>query len=243
MKLSKYETLILILSLYVIVELYISFTVQYSQLAYVITLYVDTAICVFFLIDFFRRFTKADSKGKFLKWNWIDFISAIPFVGFLRMGRIFRILRILRLVRSGKHIYLIFHQSRSTSVFKIILIGNLILLIIGALSLFMLERDSHPLYETLGMSFWANIKVLVSAKTPSIEPGTMAGRFIFVLLNVGSLILLSAFISLLSDYFIQDDRILEEIAGLKEQNSTILKELQELKNKRESNSKSVSWKE
>ena len=112
-KLSISEKLILVLSIYVVVELYISSIYQFSQSTFVLLERIDFGICIIFLIDFFYKLYKSESKKMFLKGHWIDFISSIPFIGVLRIGRFVRIIKIFRLIRSGKVFYEYINKNKS----------------------------------------------------------------------------------------------------------------------------------
>lgn len=135
-RLTTFEKLIVILSIYVIVELYISSVITYSPTVSIWTQRIDFIICILFLYDFFSRLIKAKEKGSFLKYNWIDFISSIPTIGILRIGRIVRIIRVLRILRSGKVFYRFLDKNNSLSTFGYIVILNIFLILLASISLY-----------------------------------------------------------------------------------------------------------
>src|SRR5262245_21878520 len=111
-KLSVFQLIIIILSIYVLGSLLVTaFFVLPSELMVLLS-YIDTAICIVFLIDFAIRFSKAPSKLQFMKLGWIDLISSIPTLEYARAGRVLRLIRLLRVLRAFrstrilvKHLY------------------------------------------------------------------------------------------------------------------------------------------
>ena len=159
-KLSLSEKLILVLSIYVVVELYISSIYQFSQSTFVLLERIDFGICLIFLTDFFYNLYKSESKIMFLKGHWIDFISSIPFIGVLRIGRFVRIIRIFRLVRSGKVFYEYINKNKSYSILQTILILTGLLIILSSISVFTIENPVNPEFDSLLDSFWWSVVTL-----------------------------------------------------------------------------------
>ena len=63
---TNWDKLLLWLSAYVVVELYLSTILDYSAEAKVITEWVDFGICMVFLYDFFKGLARAENKWKFI---------------------------------------------------------------------------------------------------------------------------------------------------------------------------------
>jgi voltage-gated potassium channel len=99
-RLGILDILVLILSVYVLGTLIVDtlFTLP-KEISRVLG-FLDNLICVFFIIEFFIRLTRAENKLKFMKWGWIDLLSSIPNIDFLRAGRALRLIRILRILRA-----------------------------------------------------------------------------------------------------------------------------------------------
>jgi voltage-gated potassium channel len=68
--------------------------------------YLEYALCVIFLLDFFRSLRLASNKwGYFLKGGgWLDLLGSIPISAFaiFRVARLFRIVRLLRRMTGGQ---------------------------------------------------------------------------------------------------------------------------------------------
>ena len=64
--------------------------------------WVDTAICVVFLGEFFFKVSCSVSKGWYFRRYWIDFVASMPFAGMVSLGRTLRLGRALRLARLAR---------------------------------------------------------------------------------------------------------------------------------------------
>lgn len=71
-KLSFFDKLLFILSIYVVIELYISSIVDYSNSLKTALLVIDTIICILFIYGFFSGLKNSNNKIKYFKYNWID---------------------------------------------------------------------------------------------------------------------------------------------------------------------------
>jgi len=98
--LTVYELFMLGLCIYVLAALAVEAMARLDPEVVAILEYVDAAVCLVFLADFFGKLAVAESKLAYLKWGWIDMASSIPAVGPLRWGRLARVIRILRLLRA-----------------------------------------------------------------------------------------------------------------------------------------------
>jgi len=211
-KLSTFEKLIVILSIYVIFELYIGSVITYSPTVSIWTQRIDFVICILFLYDFFSRLIKAKEKGLFLKYNWIDFISSIPTVGILRIGRIVRIIRVLRILRSGKVFYRFINKDNSLSTFGYIVILNIFLILLASISLYQLEHNINPDIKTLGDSvWWSIITTTTLGFVRDVEPLTAEGKIFSVILIGMGILLFGTFTGMVTDYFVGDEEIRKDI--------------------------------
>jgi voltage-gated potassium channel len=214
-KLTLWESILFLLSIYVVIELYISSLIIYSPKTKEYLMIIDTAICVFFLADFFYGFIKATSKWKFVKSNWIDFISSIPMVGILRIGRIVKIIRVLRVIRSGKVIFLIFNRNNSLKSLRNLSIIILCLVVLFSVSIYQLEREINPFLDTLLESFWWTLNTTISFNYyHDIAPESIEGRFFSLILILMGMVLFGTFISFITDYFVTEEDTNEEVKSL-----------------------------
>jgi len=99
------EALMAALALISIGLLFIEYVVQLES-RWINAIYlVDLAICILFAIDFVVELIRSKSKGRYLKWHWIDVLAMIPAYAFSffefasAFGAGIRSLRMVRLVR------------------------------------------------------------------------------------------------------------------------------------------------
>jgi len=214
-KLSVWEGFLFFLSIYVVVELYLASIISYSANTKHLLIIIDTVICGFFLLDFFMGFYRADSKLKYLKTHWIDFISSIPMVGFLRIGRVVKIIRVLRVVRSGKIFYSVFNRNESLKSLRNLGIIIFFLIILFSISIHQLEKEVNPSFDTLAESFWWTINSTITFSFfQDISPESIEGKFISVILILMGMILFGTFIGFVTDYFVEEEDIQEDVKSL-----------------------------
>lgn len=103
-KIGAFQILLMALSVYVLVALFVEAVFPLGASSRSILLYVDDAICLVFLYDFFNRFVRAENKLRFLRWGWIDLVSSIPSLAIFRIGRAFRVVRVLRIIRGVRSV-------------------------------------------------------------------------------------------------------------------------------------------
>jgi len=223
-KLSIYEKLILLLSIYVVGELYVSSIFHFSQTTTILLEKIDFGICIIFLSDFFYFLFKSNNKLKYFRSHWVDFISSIPFVGILRVGRFVRIVRIFRLVRSGKMFYEFINKNKSLSTFQTVLFITGLLIILSSVSVYIIESPVNSDYETLMDSFWWSIITLTTVGYGDIVPISPEGRVFSVLLIGMGIVLIGTITGFLTDYFVGDEELKEQLDRIEGKLDKLLEE-------------------
>ena len=227
-KLTLIEKLILVLSIYVIGELYISTIYQFSSSTRILLDRIDFVICLIFLTDFFYFLYKSENKSKFLKVHWIDFVASIPYVGVLRIGRFVRIIRIFRLIRSGRIFYTYFTRNKTLSILQIAITLSLFLIVISSISVFIIENPVNPLFASLFDSFWWSVITLTTVGYGDIVPITPEGKFFSVLLIGMGIGLIGTFTGYITDYFIEDEEINERLIRIEDKMNKLDKKIDKL---------------
>jgi voltage-gated potassium channel len=214
-KLSFWERLLFFLSVYVVLELYASSVLNYSDQTKQILFIFDTVICSLFLFDFFKGLYKSDNRLKYFRSNWIDLVSSIPMVGFLRIGRVVKIIRVLRVVRSGKVFLSIFNRDNSLKSLRNLTIIILCLISLFSVSIYQLEKDVNPSLDTIAESFWWTLNTTISFNYfHDILPESIEGRFFSLILILMGMVLFGTFISFVTDFFVNDEDIQDDIKAL-----------------------------
>ena len=227
--LSFFDKLIVLLSIYTIIELYLNSILSYSESLQYYTNRVDFAICLLFLYDFFSHLIKAKRKASYLYSHWIDFVSSIPTVGILRIGRIVRIIRVLRAIRSAKVFYKIIDKNNSISTFQSVVVFIIIVIFIASIGIYNLEKDINPFFTSIKDAiWWSFITVTTLGFVQDVAPITDAGKvFSFILIGLG-IILIGTFTGMVADYFISDEEIKDEVGKINEKLINIEQKIDEL---------------
>lgn len=186
-KLGPLNLLILALSIYVLVVLFISTVFKLPPEISDLLDMIDNGICMVFLYDFCIRFYRAESKLQFMKWGWIDLISSIPTIDFFRAGRalrLFRLLRILRAYRSTKHLVSHIFKSRSQGAFSTVLIVAVLMLIFSAIAILQVETDPNSNIKNAEDALWWAVVTITTVGYGDRYPVTTEGRLIAMALMI-----------------------------------------------------------
>lgn len=208
----KFDLLLLVLSIYVVIELYLGTVIDYPPVVVEVTFWMDILICAVFQFDFWRGYIKADNKWLFVRYNWIDFISSIPMVGALRVGRLVKVFRILRVVRSAKYLFKFFSARNSFGSLRNLSLLSVIIILLFTLSIYHSEHKINPEIQTLGDSlWWTTITTISVGFLQDIAPVSVVGKFISVILLLLGMMIFSTLIGAITDYFIEDEDINENV--------------------------------
>lgn len=184
-----FDLFILILSCYILISLFVSAFVQLTEETQVLLNYIDNAICVIFLIDFFIRFRNAQNKLQFLKWGWIDLLASIPNLDVLRPGRFLRVFRLLRLLRAAKSTVLVYrfiHSNRSQNALLSISLIALLMIIFSSIAILQFENVPAGNIRTAEDALWWSYTTITTVGYGDRFPVTTEGRLIGVgLMTVG----------------------------------------------------------
>jgi len=189
----------------------------------------DTLICVVLLIDFCIRFYKAESKGAFLKWGWIDLIASIPYIPILRVGRLVRILRIIRLLRAIRATHkitsLILRDKVRTGFASVFLTSFLLIMFCSVGVLICEQPDPQANIKTAGDALWWSVATITTVGYGDKYPVTSAGRVVAAILMISGIGLFGAFSGLAASFFVgahqknivtEENKILARLEQLEE---------------------------
>jgi voltage-gated potassium channel len=206
-RLGILDILVLILSVYVLGTLIVDtlFTLP-KEISRVLG-FLDNLICVFFIIEFFIRLTRAENKLKFMKWGWIDLLSSIPNIDFLRAGRalrLIRILRILRAFRSTKNIVTHIFKNKAQGAFTTLAMLALLLIIFSSVSILQFEDAPTSNIKTAEDAIWWSYVTITTVGYGDKFPVTTEGRIIGVILMTAGVGLFGTLTGFISSWFLTD---------------------------------------
>ena len=206
-KLKMFDLVILALSVYVLIALLADTFFKLPPELSKLLSFIDNIVCAIFLIDFFYRFFKAESKLKFMKWGWIDLISSIPMVDFLRWGRAFRIMRLFRLLRafkSTKYLVSYVFRNRQQGAFTSVAIIAILMVIFSSIAMLQVETDPNSNIKTAEDSIWWAFVTVTTVGYGDKYPVTTEGRVIAAFLMITGVGLFGTFTGFVASWFVED---------------------------------------
>lgn len=230
--LRKFDIVLLILSIYVVIELYLETAIDYTPEMEEFTYWADLFICTVFLFDFFRGLFKAEDKWLFIRYHWIDFISSIPMVGVLRIGRLVKVFRILRVIRSAKYMYRFFSSKDSFSSLKNLIILSIVIILLFTMSIYHSEHLINPEIQTVGDAlWWTTITTISVGFLQDVSPVSIEGKVMSVALLLLGMVIFSTLIGSITDYFIEDEDINANVQEVNSKVDKLTKRIEELTEK------------
>lgn len=197
--------IVLVLSLYILGALVVDTFLDLSAETSKILEYVDSVICVFFLLEFCVRFYQAESKLKFMKWGWIDLIASIPTFNYFRYARVFRLIRLLRIVRTFRttqqfigHIY----KNRAEGAFTTVSMIAFLLITFSSIAILQFETAPTSNIKTAEDALWWSYATVTTVGYGDKYPVTTAGRIIGMLLMTGGVGLFGTFSGFIASWFL-----------------------------------------
>lgn len=228
---NVYDIFMLALCVYVLLAMAIDAFFPLPESTSSILQWVDTGVCIVFLVDFATRFFTAESKLEYLKWGWIDLISSIPTVGPLRWGRLARIMRILRLlrgVRSAKTLGTYIMQNRAESAFLASALVALLLVTLGSIGILEVEGH-HPdaNIQNAGDALWWAMVTITTVGYGDHYPVTAEGRIIAAILMTAGVGVLGTFTGFAATWFMEpgEDEQDNQLAMIRQELTALRREM------------------
>lgn len=207
--LTFFQFLILTLSIYVLVVLFIQAAFPLAAETLLLIERIDFAVCLIFIFDFFIRLHKAESKFSFLKWSWIDLVSSIPMFDVLRWGRLVRIIRILRILRAFRSTKVLLNylfRNRAKGTFATVALISVVLVLFSSIAILNLENAAESNIKTPSDALWWAFTTITTVGYGDRFPVTHEGRVIAVILMTAGVGLFGTFTAYVASYFLDADR-------------------------------------
>lgn len=238
-KAGPYQLFMLGLCVYVLLALAAETFFPLDEDSKTVLNYVDTGICIIFLVDFFVQLIRAEKKLAYLKWGWIDLVSSIPMIGPLRLGRaarIFRILRLLRGVRSSKRLVSYILQKRAQSAFLAAALVTIIFIAFSSIFILQFESSEGSNISTPEDALWWSFVTVTTVGYGDKFPISTGGRIIAVILMTAGVGLFGTFTGFIATWFLgsKDKEQEQEIKILKSELGTIRRLLEDMKGRHDS---------
>jgi len=206
-RLGFLNSLIIILSIYVLfallIDTFFKLPTEISRLLFTI----DNGICFIFIFDFSIRFYRAEHKLKFMKWGWIDLISSIPSVDILRAGRLIRLIRLLRVLRTFRSTRVLINhifKSKIKGTMTTVSIITLLIIISSSISILIVENAPESNIKTAEDALWWAMVTVTTVGYGDKFPVTTDGRIIAVVLMISGVGLFGVFTGYISSIFVSE---------------------------------------
>lgn len=176
---SPFEMAMMLLSLLsVIIVLVMTFGRLDSE-TYRLLFFVDTSICMIFMINFFVGLIRARDKRFFIKHHWIDFIASIPAIEALRMARLFQILRVIRLIRMSRSLLLPLVKQRKQATLASLLVAMVTILTLASVIMLIVESGTEGAnIQTAEQAIWWALVTISTVGYGDYYPVSTAGHII-----------------------------------------------------------------
>ncbi|MFA6087043.1 potassium channel family protein [Mucilaginibacter sp.] len=199
--------IVFVLSVYVLLALLVDTIVKLPPETSVLLMYIDNVICVFFFVEFFVRFYRAENKLRFMRWGWIDLISSIPAVSFLRAGRILRLIRLLRLIRafrSTQQFLSYVFKNKAQGALTSVSILAVLLIIFSSIAILQVEKDPNSNIKSAEDAIWWSYVTITTVGYGDKFPVTTEGRIIAAILMTAGVGLFGTFTAFVASWFVDD---------------------------------------
>ena len=206
---GPFQLVILALSVYVLVALFVEATVALSPEMKTLLGHIDDAVCVIFMADFVVRLIKAPDRKRFLKWGWIDALSSIPTIDALRWGRLIRIIRVFRILRAFRSTRLLinfFFRNRAQGTFATVALISITLTIFASIAVLNLENVPEANIKSAPDALWWAFVTITTVGYGDKFPVTPEGRAVAMLLMTAGVGLFGTFTGLVASYFIEPEQ-------------------------------------
>jgi voltage-gated potassium channel len=204
-ELGPLQLALVVLSVVLLVGLGIDFFIRVPHEISRLIFFVDTAICGMLLLDFLWRFTRADSKWRFLRWGWLDLLACVPAVPALRWGRLFRIVRVIKLVialRSYRALLAQFVQKRRQAGLASALVLTVFVICFASIGMLLVEHDPTSNIKTAEDALWWAMVTITTIGYGDRYPVTDAGRLIATVLMIGGIGLFGTLSGVAASFFL-----------------------------------------
>lgn len=222
-----YQLFILVLCIYAFFVLLSQLLFDLDPRVVQIFNYGDSIVCIFFLLDFLICMIRAPKKWHyFIRWGWIDLISAIPTFQIGRWGRaarFIRIVRIIRGIRATRTFVNLFLLHRNENAVLAVGIITLMLIISSSIAILQFETTPDANIRNADDAIWWAITTITTVGYGDRYPVTFEGRIVAVMLMCAGVGLFGTFSGILAAWFLtpQEDKQESELEALRKELVTI----------------------
>ena len=163
--------------------------------------YIDNAITIIFIADYFIRLVISKDKKKFFKSNILDLIAIIPFNSLFKVFRVLKILKFLKLLKLARvSAYFARFYKRVKFFFDINGLKYMVMVCAGCI-----VAGGAAIHFLEGMSLadglWWSFVTATTVGYGDLSPATPAGRVVAAILMITGIGLIGSLTSTLTALF------------------------------------------
>ena len=213
-KVTAYDLVIGVLAIFSLIILIPIYFGNLSSEDKLILTYLEDALCVVFLLDFFRSLHLAQSKwGYFLRGGgWLDLLGSIPISAFaiFRIARLFRVVRLLRKMTGGELRRMITGRLAQNTLLFTLVIALILVFTLSWLVLIAEQGAPNANIKTYHDAVWWAFVTITTVGYGDYYPVTGWGQSFAVILMFFGLGIIGVLSSYLSSTFISLQRRRQE---------------------------------
>ncbi|GGO63851.1 potassium channel family protein [Bowmanella pacifica] len=241
-KLGAFDIGMMVLSLVAVINICVLILLDLPRDVRSYLLFMDTLICVLFLVNFTYNILAAPDRKAYFKSHWIDFIASIPLIEPFRLARFLQVLRVIRLLKQTRHLALPSLKDRIQTTLATMMVTLVILIGAAGLSIYLIEHDLPGANITTAEdAIWWSLVTISTVGYGDFYPISTAGRLVSVLLIISGVSLFGVISGYIASFFITPEekdqlavqnrrihRIHDQVENLQEQMDQIQQMLVEL---------------
>ena len=171
------------------------------------------AIWLAFVAEYVAKLLLAPNRNRFVRSAWFDLVLIVltpPFAtDFLQGVRALRTLRVLRVLRAGMVIALVLGRIRRALAkrqFHYVALVAVAVVILGAVAVYLFERDKNPSVQSPGDALWWAIVTATTVGYGDVSPVTFEGRTVAVVLMLVGIGVIGVFTGSIASYLFEQDK-------------------------------------
>lgn len=167
--------------------------------------FVDFIFSLTFLFDFFLRLRVNPDRWGYLRWGWLDLLSAMPFVPLFRFFRLYRLVCTVRFLRSQQRRAIVREilQNRARSSLQATAFLAILVLTLGSILIVQAEFGAPGANIESGEdAFWWAFVTMATVGYGDRYPVTTWGRVIAVVLMTVGVAIFGVLTSYLASVFV-----------------------------------------
>jgi len=210
-RIDVFEVIVLTFTVYIIFSItWQIFLPVDSEVTKLLNIF-DNVSCVFFIIDWIRRFRMAENRWKYSFYNSIDLIASLPFLfmfSYIGYAKFIRFLRIVRIIKIFGGINRIVYYLRTNVIHAYKLLFSMVFMLIMIISpiLILFVEEGKGNIKTAEQALWWSYCTLSTIGYGDFYPVTTEGRLLAIFVSIGGISLFGLLSGLIIERFVNNHK-------------------------------------